>query len=170
MSEATANIAPVDSAFSIVPVPPEAEGLDAPYTPSDKKFSCDEGIYEAVVTAMLKVPAKPYKDKQGIDQPGKDKVKFEVVLTQDAVKGIKASRNYDLTGDFQFILEKTAAAFGVSPNKETKVLPLASNYHNIVAKPCRAKVKPREFNGKTFMEIVEILPALAKANSEAAPF
>ena len=151
----------MSTAFDIVPVPAEAEGLDVPFDPatqggSGKKFSCDEGTYNGIVTKLAKFQKDPTKPPR---------LQFEVTLTDEAVKGIRASRFYDLVGDFVWATALMAKAFGVEPINGT--LPLKEKYHSIVAQPCRVKVAPREFNGKTFMDVKEVFPALAK---EDAPF
>ncbi len=149
----------MSSAFDISPVPPEAEDLNIDLdeeTTKGPKYDCAEDTYPAVVTAIQK-----------IQKEGKaPRLKLEVRLTAPAVKGIKASRFYDLSGKYQFLLVKAAAVFGVTPVKDAdgkETLPLKDNYYKIMGAECMAHVKPREFtrdDGKTmvFMDIVELKP------------
>lgn len=107
---------------------------------------------------------------------GKDgkppRLKLEVTLVGDGVKGIRATRFFDLSGEFAWTLGKAVEAFGVKPEKNedgTSTLKLKQNYHRIVSAPCVAQVKPRDWNGKTFMDIVTLKPA-AKSSDSDVPF
>jgi hypothetical protein len=155
----------MSSAFDVTPVPAEAEGLDIDLDPnasSGRKYDCDEGEYPAIVTKLEKV------QKEGKEP----RIKIEVTLTAQAVKGIRATRFYDVSGNFAWLLEKAVEAFGVKKEqtgttpdgKPIYTLPLKSNYYNIVTKPCLATVKPRTYTNnagqeRVAMDIVQLAPA-----------
>lgn len=147
----------MSDAFDIVPVPPEAEGLDMPFDPDaqpKKKYSCADGTYNGIVTKMEKATVKPGNE-------GKTpRLQFEVTLTDEAVKGIRCSRFCDLAGDFAWVIVKMVEAFGVKP--VNGILPLKEKYHSIVAQPCRVKVKARTVGDRTYMDILEVLPPTPK--------
>jgi hypothetical protein len=165
----------MSSAFDINPVPAFAEGLDITLSPDatesknkgGRKFFCEEGTYDAIVTKM-----EPY-----VKEGKPTKIRFEVTLVEDGVKDIKATRFFDTTGSFAWTLVAAVKAFGVVPVKGpdgTETLPLKQNFHKIVGAECKAEVKPRKYvnnNGeeRTSMDLQKLFPATKKEDS-SIPF
>lgn len=151
----------MSDAFSISPVPSAAEGFDIKVAPQqERKFSCEEGTYNGIVTKFDK-----------FEKPGKPmRILMEVTLLQDGVKGIRATRYFDTQPtadgrDFTWMLTNAVKAFGIVP--VDGVLPLRENLGKIKGAQCRVLVRPREFNSKVYMDIVQVM---APAESEPAPF
>jgi hypothetical protein len=164
----------MSSAFDVSPVPPQAEGLDIDLDPNTttRKYDCAEGTYPAIVTKLEKV------QKEGKEP----RIKVEVTLTAQEVKGIKATRFYDISGEYAWLLEKAVEVFGVKKEqtgttpdgKPMYTLPLKANYFKIVAQPCMATVKPRTYvnnagQDRVAMDIVQ-LAAAPKQDTDEVPF
>lgn len=158
----------MSSAFDVTPAPAAADGLDFEYDDSpqtERKFHCDAGTYNAVVKELKKFPKK--------DADGYDRLLLKVVLVDDGVKGIQASRFYDLGGQYAFVLEKAVEAFGITPEvtevdgKKRKRLPLRENYTKIFGASCRVQVKPRQVGDRVFMDVERIFTAAPAASDSA---
>lgn len=168
----------MSDAFSTTPTPNGQDSLDFDLSnepnQGGRKFSCEAGEYAAFVSKL-----EPVKGKDG-----QMRVKFEVTLTAPDVKGIRAQRLYDTSGQYAWSLEKAAEVFGVLPvdtgrtdseGKPIKQLQLGANKLKIIGAEVIATVKPRKWTGndgveREGMDLVKLAAAPAKAPDSSVPF
>ncbi len=161
----------MSSVFDTAPVSEEAESLDVILDSSNttdrpkRKFHCEAGTYRAVISGL-----KPF-----LKNPEKPKVIVEVTLTDPEVAGIRASRFFDLSGKFTWMIEKMALDFGIPKVKNDKgqdVLPLTANKNKLLGAACIVEVAPRQYFTQSGEERVNMDFNTIKADkgTEKAPF